>query len=65
MFGHFPQATAEAFHTAAGWVMLLVGYGLLMGVVRMVRWISDSPAQATASREVVTVGSVAQSAKVE
>ena len=65
MFGHYQKDTAEAFHNAAGWVMLLVGYGLLMGVVRMIRWISDAPAQAEVSRQVVTVGSVAQSAKVK
>jgi len=65
MFGHFQKGTAEAFHNAAGWVMLLVGYGLLMGVVRMVRWISDPRAQSTASRQVVTAGSMAQSAKAE
>src|SRR3954469_15342672 len=40
VFGHYSKDTAEMFHDAGGWVMLLVGYLLLMGIVRLVRWIS-------------------------
>ena len=45
VFGHYSKDTAEMFHDAGGWVMLLVGYLMLMGIVRLVRWIS-APAEA-------------------
>jgi exosortase/archaeosortase family protein len=54
MFGHASKGTAEAFHEAAGWVMLLVGYLLLMGGVRLLRWIAD-PTEASSARAVVVV----------
>ncbi|MDB5323384.1 MAG: hypothetical protein JWN40_5015 [Phycisphaerales bacterium] len=52
MFGHTSKAAAEAFHDVAGWVMLLVGYVLLMGGVWLVRWIAD-PAEASLGGVVV------------
>ena len=33
-YGHLDAATADAVHAAGGWVMLFVGYFLLVGVVR-------------------------------
>jgi exosortase len=55
MFGHTSKAAAEAFHDAAGWVMLLVGYLLLMGGVWLVRWIADSAEASLGSVVVVQV----------
>lgn len=40
VFGHYSKETGEMFHDMGGWVMLLVGYFMLMGIVRLVRWIS-------------------------
>jgi exosortase len=54
MFGHASKGAAEAFHEAAGWVMLLVGYLLLMGGVRLLRWIAD-PTEASSAGAVVVV----------
>jgi len=39
VFGHFPESTAEKFHTFSGWVMLGVGFLLLTGIVRLFRWL--------------------------
>jgi exosortase len=44
VFGHYSKETAEMFHDMGGWVMLLVGYFLLMGIVRLVRWVA-APAE--------------------
>ena len=33
-YGHLDAATADAVHSAGGWVMLFVGYFLLIGIVR-------------------------------
>jgi exosortase len=38
VFGHAPPAVAEAFHTASGWVMLVVAFIGLMSIVRLLRW---------------------------
>jgi exosortase/archaeosortase family protein len=38
VFGQFPQETAQKFHDVSGWVMLFVGFLLLMGVIRLLRW---------------------------
>lgn len=38
MFGHASTSTAEVFHDASGWVMLLVAFGLLTGITRLLRW---------------------------
>ena len=40
MYGYAPKAWADAFHDWAGWVMIGVGFFLLMGVVELCRWIS-------------------------
>jgi exosortase len=37
-YGHRPESTAEAFHDAAGWVMVVVALGLLIGFVRLLDW---------------------------
>lgn len=29
---------ADVFHTVSGWVMVVVAFGLLMGVIRLLRW---------------------------
>jgi exosortase len=41
VFGHASEEKAHMFHDAAGWVMLVVGYLLLMGIVRLVRWMTN------------------------
>jgi exosortase len=38
VYGQFSQDTAERFHDLSGWVMLFVGFLLLMGVIRLLRW---------------------------
>jgi exosortase len=38
MYGYSNQTLAHRFHDAAGWVMLVVGFLLLMGIIRLLRW---------------------------
>jgi exosortase len=38
VFGSFPVDVAERFHDLSGWVMLFVGFLLLMLVIRLLRW---------------------------
>jgi len=38
VFGHFPANVAEEVHDVGGWVMLFVGFLLLMLVIRLLRW---------------------------
>ncbi len=39
VFGNCSTATAELFHDLGGWVMLFVAFMLLMGLVRLLRWV--------------------------
>ena len=57
VFGHFSKETGEMFHDAGGWVMLLVGYFMLMGGVRLIGWIV-TPAEK--ERKVVVVRGAAE-----
>ena len=38
VFGNFQASVAQAFHDASGWVMLFVGFLMLMSVIRLLRW---------------------------
>src|SRR5439155_8827398 len=38
MFGHMSRASAEAFHSAAGWAMTVAAFLFLMGCVRLLQW---------------------------
>jgi exosortase len=38
LFGHSPQHIAEAFHSAAGWVMLVIAFTLLMSIEKILKW---------------------------
>ena len=38
VFGSFPAEVAEKFHDLSGWVMLFIGFLLLMAVIRLLRW---------------------------
>jgi exosortase len=38
MYGYGSQDLANTFHDLAGWVMLVVAFLLLMGIVRILRW---------------------------
>ena len=38
LFGHASQSVALTFHDLAGWVMLIVAFLLLVGVIRLLRW---------------------------
>ena len=38
MYGHASEAAADGFHDAGGWLMLFVAYGLLAGLVAVLRW---------------------------
>ncbi len=38
-FGYFSgKDVADGFHTGAGWVMLIIAFLLLMGIIRLLRW---------------------------
>jgi exosortase len=39
VYGRFPPATAELFHDISGWVMLVVGFLMLTGIVGLLRWL--------------------------
>lgn len=47
MFGHASPEAAERFHTAGGWVMLVVAFLGLMGIVKVLRWAMVPVAQFT------------------
>jgi exosortase len=38
MYGYSTKAMASRFHDLAGWVMLVIGFLLLMGIIRLLRW---------------------------
>lgn len=38
VFGHYSPQFAEEFHDVSGWVMLVVAFLLLMGIVKVMRW---------------------------
>lgn len=37
-YGNFSPETADTFHDISGWVMLVVGFLLLLGVLRLLQW---------------------------
>ncbi len=39
VYGHYSQETAEMFHDISGWVMLVVAFFLLTGLVRLMEWL--------------------------
>jgi exosortase len=45
LYGYASRETAEAFHDAAGWVMLGVAYFGLVGLIRLVGWIAAGEAE--------------------
>jgi exosortase len=38
LYGYAPKEVADKFHDASGWIMIIVAFGLLMGVIRLLRW---------------------------
>ena len=40
VFGNFRAEAAEQFHDLSGWVMLFIGFLLLMLVIRLLRWLA-------------------------
>lgn len=38
-YGYASRATAEAFHDISGWVVLMLALAILLGVVRLLRWL--------------------------
>lgn len=38
VYGHASTVTAGRFHDIAGWVMLVISFLLLMGIIRLLRW---------------------------
>ena len=42
VFGHYSKESGERFHDIGGWVMLILGYLLLSGVVGLKRWMLAS-----------------------
>jgi exosortase len=45
MFGHTSREAAETFHSAAGWVMTVVAFLVLMGLLRAVQWAMTADAE--------------------
>jgi exosortase len=40
VYGNYSKEVAEMFHNIGGWVMLVIGYLLLTGGVRLVEWVA-------------------------
>jgi exosortase len=38
LYATYPGEWADLFHDLSGWIMLVVAFGLLMGILRMLRW---------------------------
>ena len=38
LYGYYPGAFADQFHTASAWVMLVVAFLMLVGILRLLRW---------------------------
>jgi exosortase len=38
VYGHYSAQTAQMFHNLTGWVMLVVAFLLLLGIIRLLRW---------------------------
>jgi exosortase len=38
MYGYHPGELANGFHEVSGWAMLLVSFGVLLGIIRLLRW---------------------------
>jgi exosortase/archaeosortase family protein len=43
LYGYSSKDVAEQFHDLSGWVMNVVAFALLLGVLSLVRWILDQP----------------------
>lgn len=39
MYGYGPEGVASVFHEVAGWLMIPLAFGLLMGSVRLLEWL--------------------------
>ncbi len=44
LYGYFDHDIAEQFHDISGWVMNGVAFGLLLGLMALVRWVADDNA---------------------
>jgi exosortase len=51
VFGHFKQTTAESFHSAAGWFMLILAFCGLVCMVRVLKWAGLPVAPAATSEK--------------
>lgn len=49
VYGRFSRPTADAFHDLSGWIMLVVGFLMLTGLVRLLRWLMIPVAPASLS----------------
>jgi exosortase len=49
LFGHATKETAESFHTAAGWGMIILSFLILMGLSRFIQKILTDPPDPKAS----------------
>ncbi len=38
LYGHYPDTWGPTFHDFSGWVMLMLAFALLMGLVRLLQW---------------------------
>jgi exosortase len=39
VYGRYSHSTAETFHAVSGWIMLVVGFLMLFGIVELLRWL--------------------------
>jgi exosortase len=39
VYGTFSQSAAQTFHAVSGWIMLVVGFLILLGIVELLRWL--------------------------
>jgi exosortase len=40
VYGHFNATVAEAFHDISGWLMLFAAFLMLLGIIRLLRWLA-------------------------
>ena len=38
LYGHGPRAVADAFYVVSGWMMLVLAFALLLGIIRLLKW---------------------------
>jgi exosortase len=39
LYGYYPETLGPIFHDLSGWAMILVAFGLVMGIIRLLQWL--------------------------